>query len=228
VTLLTRSRARHGRADPAPPRRSFEAKVTTALIVFISCAGGILASQAESAGSAAARHNREGVVAALRFHGEVEQAELQARREQRTFLAYVAASLRSEAQASLGADPVAKLDAEAERRFAARLEQAFPEEYRKQPARGGLAAATFDVERRTTDLVAERQARNDSEHFFALAAEKKGRRDALLYAGLVLLLALASVAVGQLTERRPYAMLALGGGWLAVGSAMTIYVLAGR
>lgn len=141
--------------------------VAAGVVVLLSFLGGLVTWRADVAGGYAAGYDRQGIVEALRFHGDSEQAEIQARTEERTYVAYLAAVQRRDAARAAVADPVASIEVTAETRIAERFGRAFPEEL--------VRDGRFDVDGRTKELLTEREVREDSAALFARAEERQGR-----------------------------------------------------
>ncbi|HWL35315.1 MAG TPA: hypothetical protein VNQ77_03905 [Frankiaceae bacterium] len=210
------------------PHRPVESALVAVLSAVLSFAGGILAWRADLAGGNAAAYDRQGIVEAVKFQGEAERAETDARTEQRTFAAYAVARIEQSANEAMGSsDAAAAVEAVAQRRLADRLERGFPADFVRWGTEERYADATFDTTSRAAELLREREVRDDSPRLFALATEEKDRRQALRAAALVLILGLAATALGQLSTDRRYTLAGVAGGCLTLGYAAAVLATAG-
>ncbi|HEU0131839.1 MAG TPA: hypothetical protein VFQ85_12695 [Mycobacteriales bacterium] len=195
---------------------------------LISCAGGVVTWRADVAGGTAALYDRQGVVQAVRYQGEAQRAETDARAEQRVFAAYAMARTQQEAhRAAAPDDAVAAVEATTQARLADRLQSAFPPDFVQWRRTGGVRRATFDVAGRTAELLREREVRDESARYFALAGAATERRQTLRAAAVVLLLGLAAAALGQLSDDRRVSVTGIVGGCLSLGYASAVLVAVG-
>jgi hypothetical protein len=197
------------------------------LSALITCTGAIVGWQADLAGSAAADYDRQGVVEAVRFQGEAQRAETDARTEERTFAAYAAARVAQRAsRAQAPYDEAAAVEALAQRRLADRLARGFAAGFVRQGTRD--AGATFDTRARAAELLREREVRDDSARLFARGDAEKERRQSLLAVAGVLVLGLAATAFAQLSTVRHHAVAGAAAGLLAFGYGVAALVAAWR
>ena len=193
---------------------------------LITCTGAIVAWRADEAGAAAATYDRQGIVEAVRFQGEVERAETDVRTEERTFAAYAGAWREADARAA-SHDVVAAAEALAQRRLADRLVRGFPIDFVRHKPDQRLADGTFDTTSRVAELLREREIRDDSSRLFAIAADHNARRQTLLAVTLVLVLGLTATAFGHLSDDRKFTLTGIVGGCIALGYATDALVTAG-
>jgi hypothetical protein len=190
------------------------------LIALISITGALVTWRAEVAGSEAGRADREGTIVAVTAEGDRQQAEAQARAEgraaQRAYEAYAASQIYKKVRDA--ADTQSAYGA-AERKFlqedgvAVKLTDGyFVLDFVKHNAFGYPTAPAYDVDRRTTDLLAQGQSETDSQRFFDEADHLESTRSDLFAIDVALVVALALIAIAQVTRRRRTALM-----WAAPG-----------
>lgn len=190
------------------------------LIALISVTGALVTWRAEVAGSEAGRADREGTIVAVTAEGARQQAEAQARAEgraaQRAYEAHAASLIDKQVRDT--ATSVAAFD-EANRRFlqddgvALKLTDGyFVLDFVKHDSSGYVTDPGYDVNGRVADLLAQGQTETDSGRYFAEADRLESSRSKLFALDVALVVALALVAIGQVTRRRRMAL-----GWAAPG-----------
>ena len=197
--------------------------VLAVLIALISITGALVTWRAEVAGSEAGRADREGTIVAVTAQGARQQAEAQARAEARAAQrAYEANSAGNIAQKVRdNAQSVGEYDA-ANRRFlqengvAIKLTDGyFILDFVQHDEFGYVTNPEYDVQGRVADLLAQRQTETDSKRYFEEADDMEGQRSNLYALDVALVLALALIAIGQVTRRRNAAI-----AWAAPGTVL--------
>jgi hypothetical protein len=199
------------------------------LIALISITGALVTWRAEVAGSEAGREDREGTIVAVTAQGARQQADAQARAEaraaQRAYEANAAGNIFQRVRDN--ANSVGEYDS-ANRRFiqengvAIKLTDGyFVLDFVEHDEFGYVTNPEYDVEGRVADLLAQRQTETDSERFFEEADEMESRRGQLYALDVALVLALALIAIGQVTRRRKVAL-----AWAMPGAALFVVAAA--
>lgn len=218
--------AEHGERDGESNRLR---TVLAILIALISITGALVTWRAEVAGSEAGRADREGTIVAVSAEGARQQAEAQARAEaraaQRAYETNSAGNIYQTVRDN--ADSTGEYDA-ANRKYlqengvAIKLTDGyFVLDFVEHDDFGYVTNPEYDVDGRVADILAQQQTETDSERFFEEADAMESRRGDLYALDVMLVLALALIAVGQLTRRRQTAI-----AWAVPGTALFLVATA--
>ena len=201
------------------------ATASAVLLGVVLCLGAIVTWRADVNGAAATTAETDGLLETTAYQGEVERAEIQARTEQRTYNAYLAATLRARALGRRAdTDVVAEVEKRAALHLAERLLRQVPADLVVRAEDDLVEERSFDADARTRELLRIAGTRNDSGESFARATEHRRRRAELLAANLVLFAGLTVASAAQFARRET--VLAAGNALVVLAAGYTGAVLA--